>query len=142
MPRRKYYYVKWAGHLRCEHAFDIHEACKLAFGIVSEDMEVKCIGGRSPKFLSRTEEKRLRENQSGWISPSGKPVKKEIVKIQLSQEPQGQVLVYNIDRTILYQEELPLDIAKLMRGRQKAYFYARMIRGELTIDEEAPKQEW
>lgn len=71
---------------------------------------------------------------------------KQVIKMQLSLETNldaQQVLVYNEDRSIMYQQAVIPEILEIMKGRPKAYFYARMAPDKmLDILEEAPEQEW
>lgn len=67
--RQHYYYVKWANTIRCEQASSPEEACRLAFGMVAENMLVKDIGGRKPAYLPLKKKKDLQENLAGWYPP-------------------------------------------------------------------------
>jgi hypothetical protein len=75
-----------------------------------------------------------------------------IVKIQVSQytnTKEKQILIYNKDKTFIYQGDIDEGIEQALKGRVKAYFYARIISADssitipsLEILREAPTQEW
>lgn len=68
-----------------------------------------------------------------------------IVKVQASLVTTAKiqrVLAYNEDRSICFDGPLKPEVRKLLRGRLKAYFYARVRNGELDLEEEAEEQSW
>jgi hypothetical protein len=69
-----------------------------------------------------------------------------IVKVQRSvvtNDPTGpQVLVYNEDRSVEYQEPLTDAVADLMGERVKMYLYARVRDGVIILGYAAPEQDW
>jgi len=69
-----------------------------------------------------------------------------VVKVQLSlatNHAKQQVLVYNEDRTVYWQDTAGKDIIETMAGRQKAYFVAvRNAKGVIEIGEETEEQDW
>jgi hypothetical protein len=68
-----------------------------------------------------------------------------IVKVQLSMfttEHVQQALVYNEDRSVLFEGPAAKDVLSLMGEKLKAYFHADLKNGVLQINEEAPEQEW
>jgi hypothetical protein len=68
-----------------------------------------------------------------------------IVKVQVSLDtnlPVQQVLVYNEDRSVLYQGDITPEIVQHMDGCFKAYFYAHIDGKLIVLDRLAPVQEW
>jgi hypothetical protein len=68
-----------------------------------------------------------------------------IVKVQVSivtTFPTPRVLVYNKDRSFTYEGGINADMIKVLAGRPKAYFKAKMTPEGLEIDEEVPAQDW
>lgn len=72
-----------------------------------------------------------------------------IIKVQLSVNNNikghkigSRMLVYNEDRSFYLETETPEDVANLMDGRLKAFFYAKVEGSEIVIEKEAPHQEW
>lgn len=68
-----------------------------------------------------------------------------IIKIQaslFSSVEEQQVLIYDEDKDIKFQENMSEQMENLMRGRKKVYFHAKMNGGKLEILEEAPDQDW
>lgn len=65
-----------------------------------------------------------------------------IVKVQTPLAGAALALVYNEDRSV--QEQYPIDkgIKRMMRGRAKAFFWARLDGGTLTIGQESEWQSW
>lgn len=68
-----------------------------------------------------------------------------IVKVQTSittTGPTQRVLVYNEDRSILYEGGINEDMLETMKGRLKAYFEAEVTKDGLEIGDEVPPQDW
>lgn len=67
-----------------------------------------------------------------------------IVKVQVT-EAVRQVLIYNESRRWSGQFDLTDDVAELMAGRPKAFFYAKGPKRSgdpIELQEEAPWQPW
>jgi hypothetical protein len=73
-------------------------------------------------------------------------MKKEIIKLQVSiytTESKSQVLIYNKDRSIFYQEDITPEIEDLMDGDKKAYFEAHIDEtNKLVLDKQIDEQNW
>jgi hypothetical protein len=73
-------------------------------------------------------------------------VKIMIVKVQLSissSEPGTFILIYNKDRSIMYESDAAEDIIVLMGLRVKAYFYAEIDSdNRIAIGDTAEDQNW
>lgn len=69
---------------------------------------------------------------------------REVFKVQSSiGAPRGaRVLVYNESRTAMHECAIWPELKKLMRGRQKVFFFGEVIGTEIELDGEAPWQEW
>ena len=69
-----------------------------------------------------------------------------IVKVQTSlftSKDQQQVLVYNKDRSIYYEGNATKKLLRMMSGRFKAFFKAKLEKdGSLTIIKPAKEQDW
>lgn len=72
-----------------------------------------------------------------------------IIKIQISiatTEETPQVLIYNKNKSLYYQNKADKKILRLMKGAKKKYFYANMIGSKINILEkllgEAEEQNW
>lgn len=70
-----------------------------------------------------------------------------IVKIQravATTHPGGSILVYNEDRSVMWEQEETPDMVALIHGQLKRYFWATIIGTELAImnDKPAPEQDW
>jgi hypothetical protein len=69
-----------------------------------------------------------------------------IIKLQVplaSSEPNPKALVYNQDRSVEQMFPISPEIMKLMKGRPKAYFVAKINADqELEILAEATPQSW
>jgi hypothetical protein len=69
-----------------------------------------------------------------------------VVKVQLSLHSSTagrQVLVYNEDQSIHWQDAAGKDIIETMRGRDKAFFNATQnAKGVIEIGEEVEEQGW
>ena len=68
-----------------------------------------------------------------------------IIKVQLSlttSYEKQQMMAYNQDESVLIQEDASKDMKDIMHGRPKAFFNAEMVDGKLTINGEAPWQDW
>ena len=71
--------------------------------------------------------------------------KRMVVKMQTSlagTRPEGMVLVYNRDKSLIYEGPITVEVSTLMRGRLKAYFFAECKDGVFEIGAEAPWQNW
>lgn len=62
----------------------------------------------------------------------------------MTNSPVSLALVYNKDRTKTGQFETTRELADLMHGRPKVYFYAKYlpVTGDIQIEKEAPWQDW
>lgn len=75
---------------------------------------------------------------------------KFIVKVQLSLNRSPRtVLIYNEDRTVLYQGEASEDVVQLMGNYDKEFFFAELVPDPKSEDaqliklhELAPRQDW
>lgn len=69
-----------------------------------------------------------------------------VVKVQLSLETTAekrQVLVYdNEGRIAPYQADADEALLTIMAGRPKAFFFATLDNGTLSIGDEAPWEDW
>lgn len=67
-----------------------------------------------------------------------------IIKIQQPPITTGkpQMLMYNEDRSFMFQSDLSKDIRNLLNGRNKAYFEAEMAGTELNMLDEVEAQGW
>jgi hypothetical protein len=69
-----------------------------------------------------------------------------IVKVQVSLAtslPNQRVLVYNKDRSIMYENDVTDDVLELLGDRPKAYFKAHLDKyKKLVLDEQAEDQDW
>jgi len=68
-----------------------------------------------------------------------------IVKVQISlshTKDFTQMLVYNEDKSILYEGDLTRRVEKLMGDSVKRFFYAKLKGTEVVLDRKAPWQEW
>lgn len=74
-----------------------------------------------------------------------------IIKIQISQfdsEGRSIMLVYNKDRSVMYEEEATKDILTVMQGEPKRFFNAKVITNKkpysrvIQINGVAPYQNW
>lgn len=69
-----------------------------------------------------------------------------IVKIQLSEYTTAntrQILVYNEDRSVYWQDDAGMEIIQTMRGRPRVFFEAiRDSFGVIHIGDEAEDQDW
>lgn len=59
---KHYYYIRWSDVVRMQKANNPCEACKLAFGIITENMEIKDLGTKNPKYLSNKKLQELKDN--------------------------------------------------------------------------------
>lgn len=79
-----------------------------------------------------------------WSKP--RPAPRFIVKIQVSlatNAARPQALMTTRDRTIRpYQCDVTDDLAWMMMGRPKAFFWATLDGGTLRFDGDAPWQAW
>ena len=72
-------------------------------------------------------------------------MKPEIVKVQISLlgvEGPEVLEVSNEDDSIHWVGAPGEDVEKLLRGRRRAYFYARVENRNLSLGHEAPDQKW
>ena len=68
---------------------------------------------------------------------------RRIVKVQCSLMPEGTVLMYDHDHTVLYEGHLTPEISSLLGHRPKVYYYATIgPDGILTLEDEATRQDW
>lgn len=68
-----------------------------------------------------------------------------IVKVQVPISGNYTIphaLIYNEDKTIIFQTPVNKKLRKQMNGEVKRYFHAHMEGTELHIDSAAPWQEW
>lgn len=69
-----------------------------------------------------------------------------IVKIQISEfttAKNAQVLVYNKDQSVYWQDTAGIEILQAMRGRPKVYFEAiRDSYGVIHLGDEVKDQDW
>ncbi len=68
-----------------------------------------------------------------------------IVKVQMSLFTTAscpQVLIYNEDRTVMWQGDAPKGLKKLMKGEPKKFFYATTKNKNIILGEEAEWQDW
>ncbi|MEE9568327.1 MAG: hypothetical protein V3W37_02985 [Candidatus Binatia bacterium] len=69
-----------------------------------------------------------------------------IVKVQQSirtSHDKPTMLIYNEGQGMRFQSELTDEVAELLNGRLKAYFYSEIgDEGILTLKDEAPEQDW
>jgi len=68
-----------------------------------------------------------------------------IVKVQLSlfgSEPAPQMLIYNEDRSIVYEAEATPEILACMDGAAKKYFTAELVGTEILLGDETETQNW
>jgi hypothetical protein len=68
-----------------------------------------------------------------------------IVKVQVSMFTSAEeqtVLVYNKDKSVMFQGEATPKVLKMMAGRFKAFFKARMRGKEIDIIKPAKWQDW
>ena len=65
-----------------------------------------------------------------------------IVKVQTAQnDPNLPALVYDQGR-VFYQHVPAAAVAPRMKGRPKAFFFAKVSFGQLVLGKEAPNQPW
>lgn len=72
-----------------------------------------------------------------------------IVKVQLplvTNDPDPCALIYNASRSVEYMaplsEPFGKDLIRIMRGRPKAFFHAKLVGTILHIGDEAPWRRW
>lgn len=71
--------------------------------------------------------------------------KAEIVKVQinlLEQNGPRMLQVTNEDDSLHWEGSPAEDVERLLLGRDRAYFYARIINRKLQLGQEAPGQKW
>ena len=69
----------------------------------------------------------------------------EIVKVQinlLGQDGPRMLQVTNEDDTLHWEGSPAEDVEKLLGERDRAYFYARVVKNKLQLGQEAPLQKW
>lgn len=54
----------------------------------------------------------------------------------------NKVLVYNKDRSLYYQGNVPKDVKSLIGNKLKAYYEAKIKGEEIVLDYEVSKQDW
>lgn len=65
-----------------------------------------------------------------------------IVKVQLALNGRANpALIYDRGQTFRIMVK-PAGVAERMAGRPKAYFYAQVSDGQVTLGDEAPRQDW
>ncbi len=72
-------------------------------------------------------------------------MKPEIVKLQISLlgvEGPKVLQVTNEDDSLHWVGSPADDVEKLLAGRDRAYFYARVDKSNLSLGQEAPPQKW
>lgn len=73
-----------------------------------------------------------------------------IVKVQVplnvtagtEDEVRSMALIYNEERSIVFELPVTAPLLGRMRGRHKAFFHALPRRGSIEIGEDAPWQAW
>lgn len=69
-----------------------------------------------------------------------------IVKVQISiatNQPNRRVLVYNKDRSIMYEHDATDEVIELVGDYPKAYFKAHLDKyKKLVLDERVEDQDW
>lgn len=68
-----------------------------------------------------------------------------ICKLQISQfstEEDKQMLIYNEDRSIFYEDKATEEVLKLAGDKPKLYVYAQVVGTKVQITGIAPKQNW
>ncbi len=70
-----------------------------------------------------------------------------IVKVQLGiNVPHGkqrQVLIYNEDKSLYYEGDIPPDVLELMGDQLKAFFHASLDeKGMVSLDRQAEWEDW
>jgi hypothetical protein len=81
----------------------------------------------------------------GATLPRGAAVGEFIVKVQASiftEHTHQMGLVYNEDRSLSWEGALPALVVGLLDGETKAFFWARMVNGQIEIQRKARWQEW
>jgi hypothetical protein len=71
--------------------------------------------------------------------------KSEIVKLQinlLGQDGPSMLQVSNEDDSLQWQGAPAEEVVRLLGGRDRAYFYARVVNRRLQLGQEAPSQRW
>ena len=73
MPKtdKHYYYVKWVDVCRLSHTDNPIQACKDAYGMVSDNMYVYDFGKRSPKYLGAEKMRTVHTSMDGWVKMGG-----------------------------------------------------------------------
>ena len=69
----------------------------------------------------------------------------EIVKVQinlLGKDGPRMLQVTNEDDTLHWEGSPAEDVEKLLGERDRAYFYARVVKNKLQLGQEAPLQKW
>lgn len=93
--------------------------------------------------MRRHRPKRPLKKRHPWKSPP-LPRGRFVVKVQVSlNDAPRETLTYNADRSVMHQEPASPDVLRILRGRDKAYFWAWINKDRLlVIDEEAGEQDW
>ena len=67
-----------------------------------------------------------------------------IVKVQvpISGNMEPKALIYNRDRTLELLHPITPELQRAMAGWLKRFFYVRIVNEQLTLDGEAPWQNW
>jgi hypothetical protein len=68
-----------------------------------------------------------------------------IVKVQLSIFTSGErqrVLIYNADRSVIFEDDASKHIIKKMNGSLKKFFHAEVNNTDIVLGSEASWQNW
>lgn len=65
-----------------------------------------------------------------------------IVKIQKSLSPPGKVLIYNKNRSFIYEGNLTAEVERFVKYRHKIYAKARVVDGRLEIIRRVKDESW
>lgn len=67
-----------------------------------------------------------------------------ICKLQISLFPKDEpsMLIYNKDKSILYEDAATEDVIKLANGRPKLFVEAKLVDTKIQITKEVPWQDW
>ncbi|MEK6880731.1 MAG: hypothetical protein AABY22_14025 [Nanoarchaeota archaeon] len=68
-----------------------------------------------------------------------------IFKVQQSittNRKKQQVLIYNKDKSIMWEGDMPKDVKKALGDRLKAYFYGELIRTKINVNPNYEYEDW
>ena len=68
-----------------------------------------------------------------------------IVKVQLeitSSHQNHRVLIYNKDRSVLWEGDATKELMVMMKGTLKAFFEAKIKNRKIILGRKIPQQEW